>query len=109
MVEIEIEKGVCIVIAQSNFTRDDLNSIIDFSEEHEGTGIVLDLERLGLLTSSTLGLLIQLFKYTQEASCKFGVTGLDVNGKRTLGFAKLDSMFSQFDSHEEGIEAFSKS
>lgn len=70
-------------------------------DEEDVEKVIVDLEKVPFMDSSGLGMLISLYKFVSEKDGKIIYTGLSDYIIKILGFAKLDKIFTIYDSLDE--------
>ena len=105
MISTDMQGTVCVVRFLNNFTLDDVHEVIEDVESSHAQGAILDMEQMDVLTSSAIGLLIALFNNLSEIKIKVGVSCLNENNRHLFALSKLDTLFSLFDTVEEGIDS----
>ncbi len=108
MLESKIKKDIYIATIVSPFTLDDVHDIIEQVEQSKISAVLLDTDDLGLITSTTLSIIVSLCKNLDEIHIKLGLFNLSNNNYQLLKIAGIDHLLFVFRSCAEGIAALGR-
>ena len=108
MLTTEIKDNFCVMKLESHLSIDDIYEMVEFSEEKKVDGVLLNLENLSFMTSSTIGLLTRAYASLKEISIPFGIFQLDKRWMEMLHISGVDTFLPIFDDVEHGKKKFLK-
>ncbi|MBF0288188.1 MAG: STAS domain-containing protein [SAR324 cluster bacterium] len=108
MLESKIKKNIYIGTIISPFTLDDVHEVIDQVEQSKMSVVLLDMHDLGLITSTTLSIIVSLCKNLEEIQIKLGLFNLSDNNSKLLKIAGIDHLLFVFKNCSEGIAALGR-
>ncbi len=111
MLEINVQQNALVAKIIPPFNMDDIHEVIEQveeAEEQEVKSVILDMESVGMMTSSMIGLLVALYKNLLEIQVNLGLSGLIEENATTLNMAGLGKILPHFSDVASGIAVLTK-
>ena len=79
------------------------NCLLENIEDETLKGMVLDLEKVDVIDSSGIGLIVSIFKSLKEHDRGFCLTSLSPKNRELFALTKLDQILTIVDDNDEGL------
>ena len=96
-------KPALVDMAQINSIGEELYSLVERKHLRK---IVLDFSRVTHLSSSTLGVLLNLQNKAADAKCEVVLCGMQKDLKKIFKISKLDKLFTFYATEEKALNSF---
>ncbi|MBF0238758.1 MAG: STAS domain-containing protein [SAR324 cluster bacterium] len=108
MIEVEHEGIVCKIVVLDHFSLDDVHDVIEDVESAHARKVLIDLSQIEVMTSSNIGLLVAMYNNLKEINVGMSLCNLTAKNRHLVSIAKLDTLFSVFDTVDAGVSALNQ-